>query len=137
MEKYLLQVPQLQKQWFEQHYGDIFNRKELENSCHIKSLNVLINNIFGDYDRFITYKGDSQDLLDDIWLEYSSGKSGEELMQYYLDCLLMVLFDASELDYFEICHNIQLIHIEASNYIEYGKIQLKSLQERYSITKGI
>jgi hypothetical protein len=137
MEKYLLKVPELQKQWFEQHYGNIFNRKELENSFHIGSLDMLINNIYGDYDRFITYKGNSLDLLDDIWLEFSSGKSGEELIQYYLDCLLMVLFDASELDYFEICHNVKLIHVEASNYIESGKIQLKYLQECYSITKEL
>ena len=124
MEKHLLKVPELQIQWFNTNYGDIFNTNNLENSCHIVSLETLINNIFGNYDRFITYKGESQDLLDDIWLEYSSGDNGLNNIQYYLDCLLMVLFDASELDYFEICHNIKLIHIEASNCITKGQASI-------------
>jgi hypothetical protein len=113
-QEYLLSVPEVQKEWFNKQYGFI-NDDDFETSNG--SWSMLKNNIFGIEDRFLSYKGDSEDLISCFWLSYSFSESSKENIVYFLDCMLMVLDDCLDSEFFEICHNINLIHKKISSQI--------------------
>ena len=112
--EYLLPVPEIQNQWFNEKYG-LLNDDDFETSDG--SWSILKNNIFGIADRFLAYKGQGNNLIQTFWLSYSFSDSSKENIVYFLDCILMVLDDCVDSEFFEICQNIKLIHEKISNEI--------------------
>ena len=100
---YLLSVPENQKKWFKENYDTIKN--EVEES-ELMDYSMLENNIFGINERFIDWKSDLNGLVDD-YLENHILQ--EEKTGFIKDCLICVLEDCKEFEYFEMAHNINLI----------------------------
>ena len=104
---YLLSVPKNQIEWFEKNYGFINDDKFYTDGAEWSRLK---NNIFGNDDRFLDYDGNSNSLLEGFWLGYSAGGKSTVNTQYFLDCCLMALMDAVELEFYEIAFNIKTLH---------------------------
>ena len=102
---YLLNVPEIQKQWFKVNYDTVKNEvEETELMCY----SMLENNLFGINERFIDWKSDLNGLVDE-YLENNILQ--EEKTGFIRDCLICVLEDCKELEYFEMAHNLNLILI--------------------------
>jgi hypothetical protein len=100
---YLLNVPDSQKQWFNVNYDTVKNEvKETE----LMDYSMLENNLFGINERFIDWKSDLNGLVDD-YLENHILQ--EEKTGFIRDCLICVLEDCKDLEYFEMSHNLNLI----------------------------
>jgi len=100
---YLLSVPENQKKWFKENYDTIKNEVE---EAELMDYSMLENNIFGINERFIDWKSDLNGLVDD-YLENHILQ--EEKIGFIKDCLICVLEDCKEFEYFEMAHNINLI----------------------------
>ena len=100
---YLLQVPKIQKDWFVSNYDTIKNEVE---ETELMDYTMLENNIFGINERFIDWKSDLNRLVDD-YLENHILQ--EEKTGFIRDCLICVLEDCKDFEYFEMAHNLNLI----------------------------
>lgn len=100
---YLLSVPENQKKWFRKHYDTI--KTEIEGT-ELMSYSMIENNIFGINERFINWNSDKNGLVDD-YLENHILQ--EEKTGFIRDCLICVLEDCKDLEYFEMAHNVNLI----------------------------
>ena len=100
---YLLQVPKNQKDWFISNYDTIKNEVE---ETELMDYPMLENNIFGINERFIDWKSDLNGLVDD-YLENHILQ--EEKTGFIRDCLICVLEDCKDFEYFEMAHNLNLI----------------------------
>src|SRR3990167_7493751 len=120
---YLLKVPEQQKTWFDLNYGfindDVFPTDGAE-------WDRFKNNIFGDDDRFLNYNGNSNSLLDGFWLGYSSGGKSTTNTKYFLDCSIMAMKDAVNLEYYEIAFNIKIIHKTITRNINKAELYLEN-----------
>ena len=101
---YLLNVPDSQKKWFRENYDTI--KDEFEENEHL-DYSMFENNLFGINERFIGYKND-RGLIDTFMWSYVDK---EEKTGFIRDCLICVLEDCKDLEYFEMAHNINLILI--------------------------
>lgn len=100
---YLLNVPDTQKEWFRKHYDTI--KTEIEET-ELMSYSMIENNLFGINERFINWNSDKNGLVDD-YLENHILQ--EEKTGFIRDCLICVLEDCKDLEYFEMAHNLNLI----------------------------
>ena len=99
----LLIVPEYQKQWFREDYDTIKNEVE---ETELMDYQMLESNIFGVNERFIDWDSDLNGLVDDFLENYILQ---EEKTVFIKDCLLSVLQDCKELEYFEMANNVNLI----------------------------
>jgi hypothetical protein len=100
---YLLPVPNSQKEWFKLSYDTI----KLEVSeTEIMDYSMLENNLFGINERFINWKSDLNGLVDD-YLE--NNLLQPDKTSFIRDCLICVLEDCKDFEYFEMAHNLNLI----------------------------
>lgn len=119
---YLLSVPENQKKWFKENYDTIKNEVEkTELICYP----MLESNIFGINERFIGWKSDLNGLVDD-YLENHILQ--EEKTGFITDCLICVLEDCVEFEYFEMAHNINLILISFETALS---VHLKGIEDWY------
>jgi len=100
---YLLDIPDNQKQWFRVNYDTVKNEVE---ETELMDYSMLENNLFGINERFIDWKSDLNGLVDD-YLENHILQ--EEKTGFIRDCLICVLEDCKDLEYFEMAHNLNLI----------------------------
>lgn len=112
---YLIAVPNHQKKWFRKEYETI---KYECISTEFLDYSMLENNIFGYNERFIGYKND-RGLIDDFMMAYTDKP---EKFGFVKDCLICVLEDCKDLEYFEMAHNLNLIlnslNIAISRYLQ-------------------
>ena len=99
----LLSVPEYQKQWFRKDYDTIKNEVE---ETELMDYQMLESNIFGVNERFIDWNSDLNGLVDDFLENYILQ---EEKTVFIKDCLISVLQDCKELEYFELANNVNLI----------------------------
>lgn len=100
---YFLNVPENQKQWFRVNYDTVKNKVE---ETELMDYSMLENNLFGINERFIDWESDLNGLVDD-YLENHILQ--EEKTGFIRDCLICVLEDCKDLEYFEMAHNLNLI----------------------------
>lgn len=121
----LLSVPEYQKQWFREDYDTIKNEVE---ETELMVYSMLENNIFGVNERFIDWNSDLNGLVDDFLENYILQ---EEKTVFIKDCLLSVLQDCKELEYFEMANNVNLILKQFQkaifNYEQYNTMKKESL----------
>ncbi len=99
----LLSVPENHQEWFKRNYDTIKNEVQ---ETEFMDYSMLENNIFGINDRFINWESDRNGLVDDYLENYILQ---EERTGFIRDCLVCVLEDCKEFEYFEMAHNINLI----------------------------
>lgn len=100
---YLLSVPKNQKEWFRVNYDTIKNEVE---ETELMDYSMLEHNIFGINERFINWESDLNGLVDDYLENHILQEEKTGLIR---DCLICVLEDCKEFEYFEMAHNINLI----------------------------
>lgn len=128
-EEKLLDLPKEQLDWFNSAYAFLNDDNIYTDSGDI---DMLKNNICGYNDRFIGWKSDLMGLLDCFWMSYSSGGKSTKNTIYILDCCIMALEDAKELEYYEIAHNIKTVLLAiTSNNIK----NEQAINEYYERTK--
>lgn len=123
---YLLIVPENQKEWFRINYDTIKNEVQ---ETELMDYSMLENNIFGINERFINWKSDLNGLVDD-YLENHILQ--EERTGFIRDCLICVLEDCKDFEYFEMAHNINLILMSFDTAMA---AYLKEIETWYSKTK--
>lgn len=111
---YLLPVPKSQIEWFEKNYGFINDDEFYTDGAEWFRFK---NNAKGHDDRFLNYNGNSNSLVDGFWLGYSAGGNSTVNTKYFLDCSLMAIMDAIELEFYEIAFNIRTIHQAITKHI--------------------
>lgn len=117
MKKKLIKVPLYQQDWFYSEYG--FLKDHDPSECPFWEM--LLSNIIGNDDRYIA---DNHEycFLTVLQLALTIGGDQQKKAEYIMECCLLALIDARELEFYEIAANI-------SNILQVADIMQNCIEE--------
>lgn len=114
-ENTLLKVPNDQIIWFQRNYKFINDDKFHTEGAEWSRLK---NNILGENDRLFNYNGNSNSLLEGFWMGYSCGGESTSNTIFFIDTLQIAMEDCSDLEFFELAHNMKIVYDKILSFID-------------------